>query len=359
MARERTILIASGAVASLVVAGLLLAPRVSEELAPKPQQAWVAIQPAGSAVARVGPVEVPAGTAFTLHAVLEARDRDGQRVYYTAAPSLEIGGEAVPAAALRRWDRPEEARVLWFTVEGKSPYLPLEAPGDLQRFEVNELFRPDWPQTWSVPGALEPRHDDHLARARAQKDRPFGTQRYHARIELFDRDSPTLPQTRFKSWGAAELPERWEEFPAVVATLPGVAGPPSRVFGLTQIQPPEAASRELLAEVADLARRRLAFSLATVLRETLEAAGADGMGSLQWREVELARSGLRWDADVRQGDLLRSGAQVAVLHRDAGVAGQLDAGDLALAFEMGALVLPLGEVFTSGLPVELAPLRSP
>lgn len=359
MARERTILIASGAVASLVVAGLLLAPRVTEELAPKPQQAWVAIQPAGSGVARIGPVDIPAGTGFTLHAVLEARDRDGRPVYYTEAPGLEIGGEAVPAAALRRWDRREEARVMWFTVEGKSPYLPLEAAADLQRFEVNELFRADWPQAWSVPGALEPRHDDHLARARAQKDREFGTQRYHARIELFGRDSSTLPQTRFKSWGAAELPERWREFPTVVATLPGVAGPPSRVFGLTQVQPPEAASRELLAAVADLSGRRLAFSLATVLRETLAGAGVDGMGALRWREVALAGSGLRWDTDVRQGDLLRSGAQVAVLYRDAGVAGVLDPADLALAFEMGAVVLPLGEVFTSGLPVEHAPLRAP
>jgi hypothetical protein len=318
----------------------------------------VAIQPAGREVARVGRVDVAAGTAFTVHAVLEARDRDGQAVYYTSARRLEVGGREVPVASLRAWDRREEVRVLWFTVEGRSPYLPLEPGATATGLSFSELFRADWPQTWAAPGALEPRHDDHLGRAREQRDRSFGTQRFHARIEVFDPERPTLPEARFKSWGAAELPERWQEFPTVVATLPGVAAPASAVFGLAQVDTPAEPTAELLAEVARLAERGLAFSLVTVLRSTLAAAGRDGMADLVWREVSLASSGLSWGADVRTGDLLRSGLQVAVLYSDAGIPGELDGADLALAFDRGATVLPLSVAVGGGLPVEHAPLAA-
>ena len=360
MARERTLLLAGGIVGVLVVAALLLAPRVSEELAPEPRRAFVAIQPAGSSVARAGRVELPAGTGFTLHAVLEAVDRDGQPVYYTAAPGLEIAGEAVPAAALRRWDRREEAKVLWFTVEGEKPFLPVTEPADLSRVTFGELFRPDWPQTWSVPGVLEPRHDDHIRRVVDQKSRTFGTQRYHARIELFDPNGGSLPQRRFKSPGAAELRRsgggRGNEagLATVVATLPGVAAPASAVFGLTQLELPPGASSELLAAAAKLASDGLAFSVSTVLRDTLRAAGSDAGEAAAWRPVTIG-GGLRWGADARAGDLLRSGGDIAVLHRDGGAPGVVDGGDLVLAFDRGAAVLPLSAVFT-GLPVEWAPL---
>jgi hypothetical protein len=354
--RERLILIVAGAAAAAVAAALLLAPEVGEELAPEPRQAWVAIQPAGSEVARVGPVDLAAGTPFTLHAVLEARDRQGRTIYYTAAPALEMEGRRVAAEALRPWDRPEEVKVLWFTVEGAAPFLPVATPGELARLELTELFRADWPQTWSVPGTLEPRHDDHLRRPHEPKERPFGTQRFHARVEIFPRGGAALPAERYKSWGAAELRDRWRDFPTVTASLPGAAGPASRAFGLTQVEPPEAASPELMSAIAELAGRRLVFSLSTVLRDTLAAAGAADLTASSWRPIALSGSGLRWETEVRQGDLLRSGDRVVLLHRDAGTPGTLDGADLALTFERGPAVLPLGEVFAAGAPVELAPL---
>ena len=354
MTRERLLLVAGGLLGLVVVAALLLAPEIGEELAPEPRRAWVAVQPAGAAVATVGRVELVAGTAFTLHAVLEAVDRQGERLYYTGAPALVVGGERVPAERLRRWDRREEAKILWFTVEGERPYLSVESADDLRAVTFGELFRADWPQAWSVPGDLEPHHDDHIERAAPQEDRPFGTQRFHARVELFDPANPTLPQQRFKSPGAAEVRSGGDgEVATGVASLPGVAGPPSRVFGLTQVEAPAGAADGLAAAVERLARDEIAFSTPTVLRETARAAGLPGVEALSWRPATLAGS-LRWGADVRQGDLLRAGDRFAVLHRDAGAAGALDGEDLALAFDHGAAVVPLSAVFPDGQPVELA-----
>ena len=73
---------------ALVALAVIFQPAVEEKLAPEPHAAWVAIEVADSGLAKVGPVELEVGTAFELHAVLEARDRSGQPVYYTEATDL-------------------------------------------------------------------------------------------------------------------------------------------------------------------------------------------------------------------------------------------------------------------------------
>ena len=68
-----------------IVAALFLLTKASEKVAPVPVALWVAIQPEGEDVARVGPIELPAGTGFRLHAVMEAETFRGERIYYTEA----------------------------------------------------------------------------------------------------------------------------------------------------------------------------------------------------------------------------------------------------------------------------------
>ncbi|HKI85531.1 MAG TPA: hypothetical protein VKA53_02180, partial [Thermoanaerobaculia bacterium] len=156
MESQRKILWVSGLVIAAIVLVILVWPRVSERFAPKPVHAWVAIQPQGAGVARTGKVELAAGESFTLYAVLEARAHDGNEVFYTEAKRLEVEGKAVPAAALRQWDQPQEARILWFTVEGTPTYLKVESDQDLDRFHFEENYRADWARAWTIPGSLEP-----------------------------------------------------------------------------------------------------------------------------------------------------------------------------------------------------------
>lgn len=392
MSGEKKIFWTVVAVAVVAVAALVAMPRVEERVAPRPTAAWVAIEVEGSGVARVGPVSIEAGTPFTLHAVLAAETRRGETIYYTEAPALAFGDEEPLAAeALRRWPSDRQAKVLWFTVEGPSPYVKLEG-GSLERFRLTEHLRSDWPFAWSVRGRLEPANDDVLATAEADAEYPFGTLRFQVRIELFGREVTVLPEARFASWGKEELPERLDEFPTVTAHLPGAARPASEVFGLTQLESPEEEVRtgtladldelrdagSLRQALVELTRQRLAFSRLPLLAEVLAAAGVDA-DAVPWQPIELTGA-LGWGEEVHPGDLLSAGGRVVVLYRDAAPAapvpegvpaapaigsgpgnGRLDGDDLALDYVRGASVRRLSDVFdvTAEGTLSWAPLGAP
>lgn len=346
-------------VVAVATAAFLLYPRVKRELGPQPVTAHVAIQPEGRGIAVVGPVELQAGAGFTLHAVLEAERRDGSKIYYTEAPALRFDGRDVAIEEVEAWSgTTTTVKVLWFTVEGTVPYLELETGEDLSRFRLSEIFRARWPQAWSIPGRLEPANDDVLVRAGARGDNPFGTQRYHVRIELFERGHAIVPRERYRSAAAAAARADPAAFPTVVATLPGLLAPASRVFGLTQIEPPSGAPREMLQKIRDLTRSNLAFSRLAVLRSLLDAAGSE-FDDLTWRRVDLD-AGLAWEGeggDVAPGALLRVGDRIVVLYEDQGTEGILDRRDLCFDYARGATVRPLLDVFTGrGGDVELARL---
>jgi hypothetical protein len=346
-------------VAAAVVAVLVLWPRARASLAPELVAARVAVQPDGEEAAVAGPVEIEAGRGFTLHAVLVARARDGRPVYYTEASALELDGRRVPAEALRRWDRPQVVKVFWFTVEGFAPFLRLEAADQLDRFYFTEFFRPEWPAAWSIPGRLEPRFSESLERDAVELEgRSFGTQRFHVRIELFENEDAPTASERFLSAGGDALPDATEEFPGVYAALPGPAGPASLAFGLTQIEPPAGGGADLLRRLAELTRRRVAFTRGLLLREVIAASGR-APGEVAWATVDLG-AGPAWggdgDAGVDTGDLLRAGARVVVLFRDRGTPGVLDRDDLCFDYEQGAAVRALSEVFAGEGLVEVARL---
>lgn len=365
MSSEKKIFWITVAVLVAVAAVLLLSPRVEDLTAPRLLDAHVAIQPAGAPAARMGPVELAAGEPFTLHAVLRAETRGGETVWYTQAPALEVDGGTVPAESLRRWDRSHTVKVLWFTIEGARPVLELERGQGLERFRMLGFLRDDWPFSWSVPGVLEPHNDDPYASPASEVNRPFGTQRYQVRIELWrDPAEDLIPQERYVSPGVEALPEAVDDFPTVTASLPGPAGPASAVFGLTHVVPPqrpelgeaagEAVDGALLRGLVELTRQRLAFGTLPVLRQVIEAGGAEP-GELPWSYVSLDGEAA-WGEQVRPGDLLRAGSRVVVLYADAAPEqqhapspaagnGVLDRDDLCFDFALGAAVRSLGEVF--------------
>lgn len=355
--QRNTLLIATGLLVAVLV--FLLWPQVRERLEPTLESAWVAIEVEGEGIARTGSAALAAGQAFRLHAVLEGRDGEVP-VYYTEAPRLEVDGAEVPAQRLRRWDRARIARVRWFTVEGRTPYLEVASPEELAGFQFEELFRADWPATWSVDGSVVPRHG--VQRAGPEGVIPdFGTQRFHVRVELFDGEESLTPALRFRSPGAGEVLEPGREIPTVVASLPGAAATASRAFGLPQLELAAEVTPEVRAEIAagiaDLASRGLVFSRRELLAATVREAGADP-AALSWRAVDVAAGGLAWGEDVAPGDLFQSGERTVILARDAGEPGVLDPADLALDFARGAKLLPLAAIFTGdgGLRLEWARL---
>ncbi len=349
------ILLAAGTVIVLAWVLLWMQPAIEQRLAPQPTAAWVAIAVEDNPLAEVGPIEVQAGTAFRLHAVLEARDRQGESVYYTEAKRLSIAGREIPAAQLRQWDRPLEARVRWFTVEGRRPFVALTASSEVE-LEVEELLRADWPTAWSVPGEIDAAHDNQIEIAGALTDRQqFGTLRYQVRVEIWREQDKLVPGQIVSSWGAEKLFAEIDRFPTVRLLLPGRLREVSRVFGLTQFETAVGAPAEQLRAVARLAGQGLAFNRATVLRDLLAEAGSR-IDELDWRWVDL-RGSSSWDSSLAAGDLLRVGARIVVLYRDLGSVGLLDYEDLCFDFVDGARIRPLGQVFSGeGEAVEMAHL---
>lgn len=353
---ERKTLIVVAAVVVLAVVGFFLWPQVEESLAPEPHQAWAAIEAEGSGVARVGWVRLPAGTPFTLHAVLEARTREGEAVYYTEAPALEIGGEAVPAESLRPWDRGRHPKVKWFTVEGAIRERPAQDATSLERFRLQEVYRPAWANTWAIPGSLDVARTENEERPFRQLEAAFGTQRYHVRVEIFKDEQALLPDESYKSWGADVVREKVESFPGVTASLDGTLGPASEVFGLSQLEP-QSLDPDLVAGLRTLSRQRLAFSRLTVLFETAQKAGLDPSSDLPWQPLELS-SRAAWGETVNPGDALQVLERLVLLYEDRGEEGVLDPQDLVFDFAQGAAVRTLEQVFGSEGEVRWAPLGS-
>ena len=349
MDSQNRIFIFSLVLAVLVALGVLLKPTMEERLAPELVLAWVAIEVEDSGIADVGPVTVPPGTPFRLHAVLEGERRSGKPVYYTHAERLSFAGEEVPADQLRPWDDRSPLKIRWFTVEGERPYVKLSPEKGMADFKMREFLRSDWPLAWSTPGEIDAANDNHLENASAIETQLFGTQRFHVRVELYRFEDDLIPKQIIRSWGVNDLKAEIERFPTVQMVAPGRLGPASLVFGLAQLEPPEGASAEILAQIDELVRHGVAFSRPSVIRDQIRQAGGQ-LSDLPWQEVDLVGETLWRNPEgagrVSAGDLLRVGDRLVVLYEDRGIAGRLDYEDLCFDFVQGAAVRRLSDVFS-------------
>ena len=359
---NRTFLIVLAVVVALFV-GILLRPQIAAELAPRLEAVYVAIEPAGSGLATVGRVELEEGTAFTLRAVVQARRRGGEPLYYTDARRLRLGAEEIPADQLTPWNRSDLVKLRYFTVEGKAPYIQLAADSGIQGFRMEEFARGDWPMAWSIPGELDPAFDHHLAASERSPRPPFGTQRYHLRFETYAQEKDLVPSSTLRSWGVAELKREIARFPTVVVKASGPLAAVSRCFGLSQLDSPPSAGAELEQQIDELSRHGIAFSRLTLLRD-LTAARGKVWQDLSWQPLALDGSA-RWRQQganpegVGPGDLLRVGDRVVVLYRDAGAEGRLDRDDLAFDFVRGARMAPLSAIFSGDGEIEHTALGAP
>jgi hypothetical protein len=345
------------AAVTLLVAALMLSGGVGERLAPEPVAAWIALQSDNSEVAETGPIEIDAGSGFTLHAVLEAKDWTGRTIYFTEAKRLVIEGAEVPVELLRRWDRNGELRILWFTVEGFSPFVSVEEPEAFEKFHFREVFRSDWPRAWSIPGDLQPSAERQEVREHATGLPRFGTQRFHVRIEMYGPKSSITPEVRMRSLQAEDLPERVDDFPTAIASLPGNLDVPSQFFGLSQIEVAPPIPSEVANRLTDWTRKRLAFSKLSLIWEMLDRMG-QSYEDLEWIEVDL-EDGPNWGTNgVEPGDFLRVGERVSILVADRGEIGTLDRADLCFDFIQGARVRPLDEIFVGEGLVDWASLMT-
>jgi hypothetical protein len=326
-------------------------PRVREELRPDLQSALVAVRLDSEAVARVGALDIEAGQAFTLYAVLLAESRSGETVYYTEATELEIDGQMIAAEQLRRWSGGDDLRVLWFTVEGFKPFVQAASAEDLETFHWQESFRPDWGFGWTATGTVAPHNRNLSRRPQGAPDPLFGSAFFHVRVEEYFRSDDPAPIARHRSPGAEQLPGHPEQLTQVVARVAGPLASASEVFGRVHFEVLADAPAEVGRSVGSLYSQGLGFSRLLVLDRLL---GERRLSDLDWSPVEISE-GPDW-GEIGAGDLLRSGERLVVLFEDHGEPGRLDYEDLCFDFYENAAVRPLGEVFRTGGVVSWADL---
>ena len=351
MSTERKIFLIVLAVVGGLVILLFSSDVVEREVAPQPVAARVAIEVEGSGVARTGRVEIASGTPFRLHAVVQAETLSGRTIYFTEASRLELDGEEIPAEALRPWKRSVQPRILWFTVEGYTPFFEADSADALADFHFKDHFRADWPRTWSIPGDLRPRAERDLKSGPIDGIPRFGTQRYHVRVEMFGPESQIKPRLRLPSLGAADLPDQVEAISTIVSALPEPLSVSSSGYGLTQIEPGPESPPEVLRQLAEWYEQSLTLSRLAVLREHLSRSNVE-YKDLEWVAVELGVDRSWGGTGATGGDLLRVGNRWVILLQDRGIEHILDGDDLCLDFDKGGRIRLVGEVFTGDGLVE-------
>lgn len=332
----------------------------------EPVEALVAVQVIGEDVARVASRQLPAGTAFSLLAVVRAR-RGEEEIYFTDAAALDIDGARIEADLLRRWPEDRRGRVRWFTIEGAPPYSDWQERGRLPRYQP--VFRPEWGAGWTVSGDVRPRNGYLAFGLERLGPTAFGTARYHVRVEVYASGSNLTPLGRYSSPSLLDDEASVDPAaPSVTLTLPGALAAASRVFGLPQV---EGVADDRRPEFESMAEAGLLFSRARVLHGVMTEAGRE-WEDLDWTPIDLAApegGASRWGDDVRTGDILRAGPRVVFAFRDATEIDAVDAShaedepielepgvvdysDWCLDYSRGAAVRRLGDVFAGGGEVD-------
>lgn len=315
----------------------------------EPVAAWVAVED-GDGVARSALVRLRRGEPIRLHAVLEGRDGE-ERVFYTNAERLELGGEMINAEAIRPW--PEQlVRCQWQTLQAAAPYLEIKDEAKLDSLRFTNFSQPDWGLECSVVATITARQRETMTVPDDARRLAFGRHNYQVRIELPKKETDLVAETSFRSPGSDALFADPDNFPRVLVTLDGPLAVPSSVFGLSQLEPDEQLPEVAARRIAELHEAGLFFRRALLFKQLL--AGA----TLDWQLVELDAgktfaSAPEADA-VAPGDWIRVGDRVMILFRDVGEAGILDGADLGFDFERGAIVRRLSDVFVGEGDVQWA-----
>lgn len=315
----------------------------------EPVAAWVAVE-GTDGVARAALVRLGSGEPIRLHAVLEGRDGE-ERVFYTNAERLELGGEEIAAEAIRPWpDRP--VRCQWQTLQAAAPYLEIDDEAKLDSLKFTNFSQPDWGLECSVVATITARQRETMTVPDDARRLAFGRHSYQVRIELPKKETDLIAETSFRSPGSDDLFADPEKFPRVLVALDGPLAAPSAVFGLSQLEPTEDLSDDAVQKIGRLHAAGLFFRRALLFAELL------GGAELDWQLVEFD-AGKPFTSDpepgaVAPGDWIRVGDRVMILFRDVGEVGVLDGADLGFDFERGAIVRRLSDVFVGEGDVQWA-----
>ena len=346
MASDSRLPIAIFAALVAMVAIPFLVDYIREIRRPVLMEARVVIATASDPVFREGRRHVQAGETVEAAVALRFGRRGKPGRWLAPVERLAIEGNELEHENSETWPETGRAvRVFWFSVESTNLGGSLNAENAGDRLRYRTFFAPEMGRNLRAERLPETHNDDHIGQQSSTAPNGAGTVRLYARVEIVETDSDLRPLQVMTTPGIESVLK--PDFPAVfrpgdfgeainssVGELFGLPGfePRSETGDWNEITVPafQMSFTDLVSERIVISSRTLA-AVAVSGRPDIEANALTALGTLSMTPERVLRSGriLRWESDVRPGDLLIDGNHWRVLLGDDGN-GELDPADPVL-----------------------------
>lgn len=333
----------------LVVVALIALPFVlrhlEESRRPVPNELRVVTATRSDPVYRDGRRRVAAGDPVTVALAVKIGEAGRADRWLAPVESLAIAGTPVDHIRSDTWvENDRSARVFWFSVECAFLGGRLTPENARERLQYRTFLAPEMGQGLAAERLPEPHNDDHLDGAPLAASDDLGTIRLYARLEIVESPDDIRPLHSVTSPGIEELgaPEGaavWRSG----SFAPGIRNEVGELFRLPGFEPEDEPPGSWPSVTVDAFGRpftRLVEERLVVSSWTFAAVAASGSADLPRSELELIATlsdigspdgpgQVRWQRDVRPGDLAVSDSRWMVLLADDGNR-VLDAADAVL-----------------------------
>jgi hypothetical protein len=298
-------------------------------------------------VFRTGPRRIDAESSVEVALALRLSRAGSEDRWLAPVAEMVIDGQQVGHIESADWpDRGRLVRVFWFTVESTILGGRLTAEEAGERLRYRTYLAPEMGRGLRADRLPDAHNDDHIGeRAEGVSNIP-GTVRLYARAEVVEEEKDIQPINTATTLGMEHLLD--PAFPVVFRTLDlgeGIDKTTGELFGLPGFEPldepPGTWNDVTMAafgrQFTDLVSDRIVVSAWTLAANAvsgdpdLDPGSLTGLGEVAVSDDWLLFNGraLKWQDDVRRGDLMQHGDRWIVLVEDDGN-GLLDPADTVL-----------------------------
>ena len=341
MASESKLPIAIFSALVALIAIPFLVDYIREIRRPVLMEARVVTATASDPVFREGRRHVQAGEIVEAAVALRFGRRGKPGRWLAPVERLAIEENELDHEKTGAWPETGRAvRVFWFSVESTNLGGSLNAENAGDRLRYRTFLAPEMGRSLRAERLPETHNDDHIGQQSTTAPDGAGTVRLYARVEVVETDSDLRPLQVMTTRGIEAILK--PDFPAVFG--PTINSSVGELFGLPGFEPRsetgdwnEITVPAFQMSFTDLVSERIAVSSRTLAavavsgRPDIEADALTALGTLTMTPESVLRRGriLRWESDVRPGDLLVEGEHWWVLLGDEGN-GELDPADPVL-----------------------------
>jgi len=313
---------------------------------PKPLEAKIVSATATDPVFRNGRRRVPAGESVEVALALRIGRRGSAGDWIAPVDRLTLDGVDIDHQMTGSW--PEKGlglRVFWFSVESANLGGSLNAENAAERLRYRTFLAPEMGRGLRAERLPETHNDDHIGQPPLTAPSGAGTIRLYARVEIVESDSDLRPLHTVTSRSIDSVLE--PDFPTILGSADladEIHHSTGELFGLPGFEPQsdtgnwnEVTVPAFGRPFTDLVSERFVVSSRTLAAVAVTGEPIFGEGvltdlgtlSISLDEVHRRGQTLRWQEDVRAGDLLSDGDHWWVLLGDDGN-GKLDPADTVL-----------------------------